>query len=178
MKNLLFLFITSFTLICCEKDNQSKPIAEIDKLPPATQTGAGTIGCLLDGKAFKPGYYNNATNCFYQYTNGGYYFVIHFNNRDSNYNLKSLGILTRKKEIHEGETYDLLEYIDGNLSGAYSFNASDPSYTTQTHKGELKITKLDPVNYIVSGTFWYDVEDKGGVVHQIRNGRFDFHYTN
>lgn len=46
-----------------------------------------------------------------------------------------------------------------------------------THTGELTITKLDFENNIVSGTFWYDIEDTQGVIHQIREGRFDMHFT-
>ncbi|MGG7035641.1 MAG: hypothetical protein ACI7YS_10685 [Flavobacterium sp.] len=176
MKNLLFLFITSFTLICCEKDNSSKPIEEIDKLPPATQTGANKIGCILDGKAFLP-YGFNSTNCFYQYVDGEYYFFVRCQNRDKQNNLISIDLTTNGSQISENKTYQLYEHTKGNVSGVYLFNL-DENFTSHTHTGELKITKLDRVNGIVSGTFWYDVEDKEGVVHQIRNGRFDFHYTN
>ena len=34
------------------------------------------------------------------------------------------------------------------------------------------------INYIVSGTFWFDVIDFQGNLHQIREGRFDMQYTN
>nr|WP_315258204.1 hypothetical protein [uncultured Flavobacterium sp.] len=51
-------------------------------------------------------------------------------------------------------------------------------YTTNTiNTGELKIAKLDFTNNIVSGTFWYDVKDNNGVIHQIRDGRFDMQFT-
>src|SRR6478609_7104865 len=109
MKRLFLLLITSLTLSCCEKDKPSKPVIEVDKLPPATQTGANTIGCLLDGKVFKPGYYNNSTNCFYQYVDTGYFFVVPFNNRDSKSNLTTLAVGTQKLQLHEGDTYDLFE---------------------------------------------------------------------
>lgn len=42
--------------------------------------------------------------------------------------------------------------------------------------GELKISKL--TSTIVSGTFWYDIIDYQGNLHQIREGRFDMQYTN
>ena len=60
------------SIIGCQKDDPPKPVTELDKLPPATQIGANRIGCLLDGKAFMPGYYNNSTGCFYQYYGGKY----------------------------------------------------------------------------------------------------------
>lgn len=143
-------------------------------MPPATQTGANKVGCLLDGKAFIPGNYNNATNYFYQYVDGGYYFAMTFNNV-FNSNFYSLIVGTQNKQIHQGETYDLFEKVDGNSLGGYTFETLN-SYTT--HTGKLTITKLDPINYIVSGTFWYDVEDTYGVVHHITDGRFDLHCTN
>ena len=110
MKKLLLLLITTFTLSCCNKDDDT-PIAEIEKLPPATQTGANTFGCLLDEKAFLPGNFPNATNCFYQFVNGEYYFVVSAA-IDTNDNLKVIRLRTEKKQIYEGETYDLFEWID------------------------------------------------------------------
>jgi hypothetical protein len=175
MKKLLLLFTLAITFSCCNND-EDKPIAEIDKLPPATQIGANTFGCLLDGKAFLPGNFPNATNCFYQLVDGEYYFVTSFAD-DINDNLKVIRLRTEKKQIFEGETYDLFEWIDGNATGNFTNNNIE-LFTTHTHTGKLTITKLDEVNHIVSGTFWFDVLDNNGVVHQIREGRFDSQYTN
>ena len=50
MKNILI--ITMLMLLCaasCKKDNKNE-----DQLPPATQTGANTFGCLVNGKVFVP----------------------------------------------------------------------------------------------------------------------------
>ena len=67
------------------------------------------------------------------------------------------------------------EKNDGNAYGKYSY-AANFTYTSQIQTGELKITKL--TSNIVSGTFWYDVIDYQGNLHQIREGRFDMLYTN
>jgi hypothetical protein len=84
-KNGLVLFVLAigFTLsgMQCEKDQN---IPEIDKLPPATQTGANTFGCMVDGKAFMPrksGWFGGPVlQCSYQYTvnNGhlGYFLAL------------------------------------------------------------------------------------------------------
>ena len=177
MKNLLILLLTTFVLSCCNKDDDPQPVSELEKLPPATQTGANKIGCLLDSKAFLPGNYNNSKNCFYQFTGGEYYFVVGFDNKDSNFNLYGITVGTQKKQIQQSVNYDLFEHIDGNASGIYTFNTLN-NYTSNTHTGKLTITKLDTVNHIVSGTFWFDILDTYGVVHQIRDGRFDMQYTN
>jgi len=58
MKNILLLLTFTLTLSCCHKDDD-QPIPEINKLPPATQTGVNTAGCLVNGKAFiSKGYFS------------------------------------------------------------------------------------------------------------------------
>jgi len=175
MKNLILILLTAFTLSCCSKDD-NKPKTELEKLPPATQTGKNTFGCLLDGKAFLPYNAPNSTNCFYQLVSGKYYFYLG-GQKSINDNIVSIVLKTEKKQIFQGDTYELFENIDGNASGNYLFNV-DFSSTTLANSGKLTITKLDQVNQIVSGTFWFDVQDTNGAIHQIRDGRFDFEYTN
>ena len=99
MKILIYAMLL-FTLCSssCKKESNNE-----DQLPPATQTGANRIGCLLDGKAFLPGNSANSTNCFYQIVSGEYYFVMAFGNEDANFNLTDLGIGTRKKQIFQGQ---------------------------------------------------------------------------
>lgn len=60
--------------------------------------------------------------------------------------------------------------IGGGLINSYN--------TTQVHKGELKITKFNPTNSIISGTFWFDAVNEEGEIVEIREGRFDMQYTN
>ena len=70
MKKLLLILLTTFFLSCCNKDDDNP-----QTLPPATQTGAGTFACYVNGKPFidtSGGYFN----CYYQFTGGEYYFGI------------------------------------------------------------------------------------------------------
>lgn len=174
MKNLLLLLFTTFALSCCNNDDD-KPIAEIDKLPPATQVGANKVGCLLDGVAFLPGNEPNSTNCFYQFIDGAYYFVMAFDKRNSDFVIIGLSIGTQKKQMQEGGTYNLISIADNNAYGGYTYGTFESS-TNEINSGELKITKL--TSTIVSGTFWYNVIDYQGNLHQIREGRFDMQYSN
>ncbi|MGC8751863.1 DUF6252 family protein [Hydrotalea sp.] len=61
------------------------------------------------------------------------------------------------------------------------YNDSNPNgniYSTNHFvTGELNIKKLDTVNQIVSGTFWFDAVNANGQKVQIREGRFDVRYT-
>src|SRR5258705_5883613 len=48
------IVVTGLTLLPNCNKNQPKPKTELEKLPPATQTGAYTFGCLVNGKAWVP----------------------------------------------------------------------------------------------------------------------------
>jgi hypothetical protein len=175
MKKLIFLFTVSLILSCCSNDDDNNT----ETLPPATQTGAGTFACKVNGQSFidtSGGYFN----CFYQFNNGEYYFGIQGNDRVGS--LISVDIGTYKKEVFENETYQLLDNIDGNAWAGSSFNPNSNSQefssTNLQYTGEFKITKLDFTNNIVSGTFWFDVENPyTGEIVEIRDGRFDTLFT-
>ncbi len=173
----IFLVITLTTLLaCCNRDDNPTPTpTPVSQLPPATLTGANTFGCLIDGEVFKPGLTNNSYNCFYQLVGGEYYFLVTANNSKNNIT-KGIFVGTEKKTISQGQTLNLYERVSGNAWGTYFLN-SDPYTTNIINTGELKITKLDFTNNIVSGTFWYDVKDNQNVIHQIRDGRFDMQFT-
>lgn len=117
MKNLHFLLFVALTLFSsCHKDDD--PIAPIDELPPATQTGAGTFACLVNGEPFIDN--SGSFNCFYQLVNGKYYFGI--GGDDDELDLFGITLGTYNKEITEDETYILLEAIDGNTWGGVYIN--------------------------------------------------------
>ena len=60
------------------------------------------------------------------------------------------------------------------ISNIYS---SNQFYTTNLLNGELKITKLNTQQRIISGTFWVDAILSGEKI-EIREGRFDMRYVN
>ncbi len=110
-KTTIFLTLLA-TLSCCSKDDNN------ETLPPATQTGAGTFACHVNGHAFidtSGGYFN----CYYQLIDGEYFFGIQ--GRDDVGDLTSITLGTEKKEINEGNTYSLLKILDGNMWGGEVF---------------------------------------------------------
>ncbi|HMI08554.1 MAG TPA: hypothetical protein VK528_13480 [Flavobacterium sp.] len=183
MKRFLSLLIIITVFISCNDSDDDNPIAipSISQLPPETQTGANTFGCLIDGEVFIPGIQNNSYNCFYQLVDGEYYFYVTANNKKNNV-LTGVTIGTEKLPISQGQTLNLYERIAGNAFGALS-NLDDNTgiyqinSTSTTNTGETNISKLDFTHNIVSGTFWFDVKDNQNVVHQIREGRFDMQFT-
>jgi hypothetical protein len=177
----IFLLVLLLELWGCSNHDDTPPPNPIDLLPPATQTGENTFGCLLDGKAFTPRAATVPYNCFYQYVDGGYYFYVTGKNSENGI-LKSITVGTENLEIMEGDAYALKERISGNAFGRYYIGNSNTGinqniYTSDNYTGELTITKLDFENHIVSGTFWFDIIDEDGIVHEIREGRFDMRFT-
>ncbi len=55
MKNTLLTIFTIFFLASCSKDdNPTSPPNPLAKLPPETQTGANTFGCVINNQVFYP----------------------------------------------------------------------------------------------------------------------------
>jgi hypothetical protein len=175
MKKLLLLLVT-LSLSCCSKED-NKPTNPIDQLPPATQTGANTAGCLVDGKAFLPKGYIPSGNLVCNYIDGKD-FSIGFSQKNDNETL-SVDVISYNKSLVVGETYQLKEYGANSIFGEYFIFQRTGSLTYQTNsivKGELKITYHNFDKAILSGTFWFDAVNKNGEKVQVREGRFDMEY--
>lgn len=184
----LFFFLLMATLLsCCNKDDD-KPIAEIDKLPPATQTGANTAGCLVNGLAFLPGGQSQQPlSCNYL---DGENFSLKISNK-YNGQIKTILIYIYNTSLITGQTYQLTENESSNSKFAeyiiYNSDFSEFHYqTTSSVVGELTITAHNFDNATISGTFWFDAkfeyaENYSGEVDddeiiEIREGRFDMEY--
>ena len=181
MKNLILILLTALTLSCCNKDD-GKPIIEIDKLPPATQTGSNKIGCLANNQALLPKGAGITYNCFYQHLADGKHFVIVFDNKSNDLD-KSIAIGIHLTELIQGQTYQLRANLGSNVVSKYatyliSTNQGGIDYsTTNLNVGEMKISKLDPNKQIISGTFWFDAINQNGEKVEVREGRFDMIYS-
>ena len=180
MKNLMngcLLFACSLVLISasCKKEKIG-----IDGLPPATQEGKGTFGCLVNGLLFTPKgspFGGPIQQSYYQFVNGAYHFLVaagHSNNG------KTLGVQINAEDIvlQTGMTIPLVEGKKGEAIGWHFDYGNDlKDYKTNNQiKGELKITRFDEVNQIVSGIFWFDAVNAAGEKVEIREGRFDMRF--
>ena len=188
---LLFLFIVPLGILSqvgCDKDDDHTT-NPVDLLPPATQTGENTVGALVNGEAFLPkgGGLAPNKNCYYQFVEGEYYFVLWFSEIIGGEN-RTIGISANKSTIAEGENYSLNSntfFGNNDISSkgaAYSEYSSEPFLekhfvTTSEFVGELIVTKLDFENHIVSGTFWFNAVNEEGEMVEVREGRFDMQFT-
>jgi hypothetical protein len=187
----LGFFVLGLILVSasCKKERvpPSTTLSELDNLAPPTQTGANIIGCLVDGVIL-----NSSNNGFTKHVYSSYRPL--FNGHGYTYSLSvsgyrntafsvdaTISIQTDSLAVHEGQTILLSKAVHRGASASYEVddygNGSHLAYnTTITNPGSLKITRLDSLNNILSGTFTFNgVDSQGDMVH-ITNGRFDVKY--
>lgn len=180
MKILNFLIIAvMFFNTSCTNDDNNVPPSPIEQLPPATQTGEMTFGCLVNDELFIPDAIGNSRiKAFYQFVDGDYTLSISARNREKDY--RTISVVAKDVEDFAEGTYNLIEENSGNFFGRYMIEGGLDLYTTTTSDdpGTLNITKFDKVNGIISGTFEFTILDNDGNTIKITNGRFDLLYTN
>lgn len=173
---LLCLLILGFS---CNNDDNT-PENPVDALPPATQTGEQTFGCLIDGKPFFPDKFGGGRpTAFYQISEGGYTSVIRASRRNDEPS-KSISIGALDIEGFSETTYQLKSEVSGNLYGLYLLDGGIvlDSPTTDLSPGTLTITRFDDQEHIISGTFEFTVQGNNGEQIKITEGRFDLNYSN
>jgi hypothetical protein len=172
--SLAFYFILiSLGLLSCKK--------EVSALPSATQSGANTFGCKIDGKFWVPagfGIVSTAPTLEARITGSDLY----INARDFS------------SSPTESEFEFFIKDLAGTGNYTLSTGASHPDYsnsyayyvhrrvtpdnewvTTSPYTGTVTITKIDSVNHFVSGTFEFRAINLYNTPQPINvtEGRFD-----
>lgn len=184
MKKIIFLLLTALLISCCTKDDNYS-----DGLPAETQEGKNTAGCLVDGNVFIPkgnNQFGPKLSCFYQRDQNGFHLGLSISAKGKN-ETRSVSVATNSEALIENTIYDLVERTLDDTNnyntnfGQFIINSAHGSsnqfYTTNLNKGELKITKLDTLQKIISGTFWFDAINSSGEKTEVRLGRFDMRYN-
>jgi hypothetical protein len=169
---LLLLILTD----CKMKHDDPKPLTELEKLPPATQVGKGTFGCLVNGKAMiSPD--ESYTSSFYQQG------ILEISGRTLVIpDITSLGL-----KIDLTENGYLLQETDYPLTPPPYYTVSFGSIEngrplclyeiTNTISGKVTITKFDHKNYVVAGLFEFTTYLAGCDTIKVTDGRFDLYYS-
>lgn len=176
LKNILVLLCSLLLFSAsCKKEKSKNPI---DDLPPATQTGANTFGCLVNGEAFLPknkGIGGQALSRQYVFDKGKYNLILRASDRTLETTVPSVGIQidsilfdNERNWVLNNEYTRMGEYfiIGGNI---YFNNYK----TNSTNTGKLIVTYWDNTKGIISGTFSFDAVNAKGEKVEIREGRFD-----
>ncbi len=189
MKNSIthILLLTLFTMLTagsCKKEC-TDPICQ---LPPATQTGANTMGCLINGKPWLPdtrdngsmpqlmpiyiGTYNIKTQLY-----GEFYRQYKGDNQAVRIFIKNfvgvgIYIMDSTSNIIGGPG------TTGVLRNHFNFsenNLRKEYLTNEIYQGNVTISRFDEIQRIVSGTFSFKAQNLNGTGDTvvISNGRFD-----
>ena len=167
MKRILVLIITTFTLCCCNKDdnNSQNPVAQ---LPPATQTGKNTFGCLINEEPFIVKNTSKQT-AIYQGS------VLQIGGSIDNSNIDVNIIIRISENISINTSYNL---TNTPLNQSLFINNKNGCYYDyiNTSSGTVTITNFDQTNFIISGTFSFSTVTDECEFINITNGRFDLQY--
>ena len=176
MNTKLPLYLALLLLTQCSKckTDDPAPVAPnpVDALPPATQTGQRTFGCLLNGQPW-----NLAGNPFggplltSEYYNGR--LIIVARGATSVNGVVKGGII----EIDIDDIVSAGNYTisvnDSTFVNYQSFTPNCQYYTGPLHPAVVEITRLDLVNRIVAGRFSFALDASGCGRVVVTEGRFD-----
>ena len=182
MKHTIYILLLAITICfpqCC-KEKPHNNNTDVPGLPPATQTGANTLGFLLNGVPWVPAGNNGTANMSIDFdpgfNNGGMgiaaYKVIANNNleyfgigiADSlNFLIPQFNLPLRQKSLFR------ITFVKG-ICEYFSIDSSI------VLNGELTINKLDRVNNIIAGTFNATLFKPGCDTIRITEGRFDMKF--
>ncbi len=173
MKTSLAALLALALLAQCHRKDPSPA----DQLPPATQTGANTFGCLVNGQPWTPQGYNGTSNYSIDYDpgiNGGIFDLQTYRYPDESKYFQNIA-LDVSANLQVG-TYSFRSpqhtravFQDGKINCYWSSRDSATTYW----QGSLTITRLDKVQGIISGTFAFTLYKPGCDSVRVTQGRFD-----
>jgi len=173
-KSICILLLTLPLLsVECEDPIAEEPPYE---LPPITQEGANTFGCLINGEVWIPGSSDSKIKTIDARYPLADIFDIYVTNTFDNTDYFNIG-LKDTSNIWEGHTYRLYTKEDAS----FAFELDDCLFVNgytggQIVAGELFISRFDSGNRFVSGTFWFTAVSDCDTVF-VKDGRFDLLFT-
>ncbi len=163
------------------KDHDPDP-SPADQLPPATQTGANTFGCLVNGQPWLPsGFIGTSSNYRVTYDpsySGGSLQIRAFrlidNLPEANYIFLDGSQIDKVGNYPIGSTGSAgVSYVTGLRSGPCQSYKPSNNISGFYMTGRLTITRLDMSKGIISGTFAFTLAQPGCDTLKVTQGRFD-----
>jgi hypothetical protein len=179
MKNVRLRIFTLLLLSCiaCKKHKQPGPDNSYG-LPNATQTGANIFACLKNGEPWisKTTSYDMGANI------SDTSFGVGGRRSPSSISSEMFSIGVTDDKIAQGSVYRLSDTArhfaryDGINVSCFTPTGGYGSVSVKAYDGELKLTKVDTIKKILSGTFWFNVKTDYCDTMKITEGRFDIRY--
>ena len=173
MKKFVVICISLFLLAACKK--------KVDELPPATQTGANTFGAKVNGELWVPQVFGPLANDILE--------TRLFANGDLSIKASNFSLSPTETEFDifiKGVTATGTYLLNSNATypsmltgyGYYVKRVLTPKdewITSSTATGSVTITRIDPLNKIVSGTFQFNAASiyTPSQILMVTDGRFD-----
>jgi hypothetical protein len=172
-RNLFILFSFLF-LLACSNDDDSGCVG-VDWLPPATTTGEGTFGCLVNGEPYVD--LSGNFNCYYQLVDGEYYFNIGSDNEQAGLNQIIIG--STAKEISNNIPIELNYNSFNEFYAEIGLVSTQGDFTTtDIQDGIVTFTEFNTNSNIVSAIFEFNITiPETGEIIEITEGRFDSFFT-
>lgn len=167
MKKLSLLFFIacflSLGLSKCKRDWIFEPVLQ---LPPETQTGANTFGCLVDGEIWLPkiSFPTSALSISYQFEQ----LIIGANKGNAE------GVDITITNLNDIGIYSFVDNKNDSIRVRLSYFKDKQQH--EFTSGHVHIKRLDRFDRIVSGTFEF-VGENAGKKYVISSGRFDLRYN-
>lgn len=186
MKSNSFLLLSSVLLLMqCKKDNLSPE----EQLPAATQTGANTFGCLINGQTWEPdgpiilSYWPSYKVTYDSLRTGGRLTILVARIiREANDNQR---FVISVHAIQQAGSYPIDGVACGvnyhnplakrscrDFSNAQYYNPGDSTHV----QGRLTITRFDRQKKIIAGVFDFTLSKLNCDTVRITKGRFDRQY--
>ena len=142
------------------------------QLTRATEKGAQTFSCFVNGKVFKPdkaGWFGGPPLNAYATKNG--FYLRAFKSGDTNTAGERIELFVANAKgtgTYSLNTANSYAYYELNYSGG-------PHYQTNENAGgSITITRYDTLNEIYSGKFYFSgIDTLTGQVTKVKDGRFD-----
>lgn len=183
MRTTVFYLLLCLISFSCKKSQRTEIV-----FPSETQAGLNTFGCYINGEAFIPSttlfgnvkpitaYYTAQPTIYYQ---AGFFSL---QGIDARYQLDFAGnVGIQKLDVFSTGEYQLVH--SANCGQPYHCDAGGyyQAKTGRTYfieNGKLTITRLDTINKILSGRFFFTARDTLGNVKTVTGGVFDTNYEN
>ena len=179
MNTKLLLYLALLLLTQCSKcRNDPAPADPARELPPATQTGANTFGCLVNGQPYMPKGNTGASNLGVTYDPGfrGGAVTIETYRVESGGLTKFLSIDAAPANNPGNYSLNLdagignVLYSSGGVQPCgFMYDSRDVTY----RKATLNITRFDANSRIIAGTFDAVIARNGCDTLKVTQGRFD-----
>ena len=176
MKTLYsYIILLLVGCVACKTDALSPK----EELPPATQEGLNTFGCLVNEEVWVPkgGFAINKLTYDYNPNYDSNYFQVRAKRYfvDNGKDISQTLSITIEDEFVEAKIYKL---ENSRTTGGRYANLEIPCVfeTNSEQPGTLTITKLDTTNHIIAGTFAFTVWTESCDTIKVTDGRFDIQY--